>query len=478
MLQTSIILAKLQKSILCPAFFRIFRLARRDLRADASSTLVLLVSAIMPARSSDRRRPPRRGAAPDSSPLHTCLHQVVDTLKHQADGFVATEDLGLSRLAQNILLTVHRRRASFDWLIERLCQAKPRPRLRRLLWWAMAEIFWMDGVPAPAVVDAAVAYCKKNHAVQEGNFLNACLRTLTTASAGRTWDELLADAPPHVQLELPELLWKRWRKDFSPTQLSALAAVLLQPATTVFRRRQWPPDNRPTPTMLTPLPAPDWAPDAVLFTAPKLAEGEIGSLMAPGSPFYIQDPSTLLAPAMLQAQPGENVADLCAAPGGKAVLLAEALRGQGALHGFDRAAAKLDRLRSNLAAFRNVSIAEADAASAVLPAASMDAALLDVPCTNTGVIRRRPDVRWSFSNAKLQELTALQKAILNAAAPAVKPGGRLVYSTCSLEPEENHLQVKAFLASHPEFHCRAQRLIIPTLKHDGAFAALLIKAES
>ena len=200
--------------------------------------------------------------------------------------------------------------------------------------------------------------------------------------------------------------------------------------------------------------------------------------MAPGSPFYIQDPSTLLAPALLQAQPGESVADLCAAPGGKAILLAEALRGQGALHCFDRAAAKLDRLRSNLAAFHNVTVAEADAATAVLPAASMDAVLLDVPCTNTGVIRRRPDVRWSFSNAKLQELAALQKAILNAAAQAVKPGGRLVYSTCSLEPEENHLQVEAFLASHPEFNCRAQRLIVPTLAHDGAFAALLIKAKS
>lgn len=432
----------------------------------------------MSAPTSGRRPPTRRGAAPDSSPLHTCLRQVVDTLKRQADGLVTTEDLGLSRLAQNILLTIHRRRASFDWLIEHLCQAKPRPRLRRLLWWAMAEIFWMDGVPAPAVVDAAVAYCKKNHAAQEGNFLNACLRTLTTASAGRTWNELLADAPPHVQLELPELLWKRWRKDFSPAQLSDLAAALLQPATTVFRRRQWPPDNRPTPAMLAPHPAPDWAPDAILFTAPKLAEGDLGRLMAPGSPFYIQDPSTLLAPALLQAQPGESVADLCAAPGGKAILLAEALRGQGALHCFDRAAAKLDRLRSNLAAFHNVTVAEADASSTVLRAASMDAVLLDVPCTNTGVIRRRPDVRWSFSNAKLQELAALQKAILNAAAQAVKPDGRLVYSTCSLEPEENHLQVEAFLASHPEFNCRAQRLIVPTLEHDGAFAALLIKAKS
>ena len=439
---------------------------------------ILSVYTIMPAPSPDRRPPTARGAFSDQSPLLSCLPQVVDTLKRQADGPVATEDLGLSRLSQNILLTIHRRRASFDWLIEHLCHTKPRPRLRRLLWWAMAEIFWMDGVPAPAVVDAAVTFCKKNHAAQEGNFLNACLRTLTAARASNTWDELLAGAPTHVRLDLPELLWKRWKKDFSPAQLDDLAAVLLQPATTVFRRRQWPPDDRPTPEMLAPLPAPEWAPDAVLFTAPKLAEGDLGRLMAPGSPFYIQDPSTLLAPALLQVQPGENVADLCAAPGGKAVLLAEALRGQGALHCFDRAAAKLDRLRGNLAAFHNVTVAAADATRDAPPPTAMDAILLDVPCTNTGVIRRRPDARWSFANAKLHELTAIQRTILEAAAPAVKPGGRLVYSTCSLEPEENHLQVEAFLASHPEFNCRVRRLIVPSSEHDGAFAALLVKTKS
>ncbi|MDD4098779.1 MAG: RsmB/NOP family class I SAM-dependent RNA methyltransferase [Lentisphaeria bacterium] len=432
----------------------------------------------MPAAPSGRPDHASSTSHANPSPMLASLRQVLDALKRQEDNPAAAEELELSRLARNLLLTIHRRLAGFDWLLEHRCHAKPRPRLRRLLWWAMAEIFWMDGVPAPAVVDTAVQFCKKNHAVQEARFVNACLRTLTAALAENTWDAMLADAPAHVRLDLPEQLWKRWQKDFSPAALRELAAVLQQPAATVFRRRQWPPNSQPAPAWLTPLPAPDWAPDTALFTAAKLEPGDLEQLMGPDTAFYIQDPSTLLAPALLAVQPGEHVADLCAAPGGKAVLLAEALRGQGALRCFDRAATKLDRLRGNLAAFGNVTVTAADATDDILPAAAMDAILLDVPCTNTGVIRRRPDARWSFSNAKLHELAAIQKAILAAAAPAVRPGGRLVYSTCSLEPEENRLQVEAFLTGHPEFRCAAQRLIIPAAGHDGAYAALLVRTKS
>jgi 16S rRNA (cytosine967-C5)-methyltransferase len=99
--------------------------------------------------------------------------------------------------------------------------------------------------------------------------------------------------------------------------------------------------------------------------------------------------------------------------------------------------------------------------------------MLDVPCSNTGVIRRRPDVRWAFSEASLRELSALQAQILHAGVVLLKPGGRVVYSTCSIEKEENHDQIRAFLDSHSDFVLLAERQLLPTASHDGAYAALL-----
>ncbi len=409
------------------------------------------------------------------SVLGQSLADVTALLSDSAPGATKTPEQPVSKLAQHLLLAIHRHRASMDWLIGELSQGRVRPRTRRVLWWAMAEILWSDGVAAPVVADVATAYVKKRHAAAEAGFVNAFLRQLCTrlAEAGR--DGLTTGAPPWVQLELPETLWKRWRRQFTPDELSAMAAVLQQPAPTVFRRRRWPAIALPeaSAALLQPLPPLPWAPDQELFVL-KSADGvSLSQIMGRGTPFYIQDPSTLLAPSLLAPAPGEQVADLCCAPGGKSLLLAEALRGQGQLHCFDRAEAKLPRVRENLAGFANVSIAVGDAISPVLPPASLDALMLDVPCSNSGVIRRRPDVRWAFSEASLRELTALQAQILHAGAKLLKPGGRVVYSTCSIEKEENHDQVRAFLDSHPDFVLLAEHQLLPTASHDGAYAALL-----
>jgi 16S rRNA (cytosine967-C5)-methyltransferase len=380
-----------------------------------------------------------------------------------------------SKLSQHLLMAIHRHRASMDWIIGKLSRGRVRPRSRRVLYWAMAEILWSDGVPAPIVVDVATAQVKKRYAAAEAGFVNAFLRQLCSQLDAKGRDGLTADAPPWVKLELPELLWKRWQQLDIPQGLPALAAVLQEPAETVLRRRRWP--ERPLPTksakFLRHLASPPWAPEQELFALQAIADDILSTVMGAGTPFYIQDPSTLLAPALLAVKPGEEVADLCCAPGGKSLLLAEALRGQGHLHCFDRAAAKLPRVRTNLAGFKNVSIAVADASAPQLAAASLDAVMLDVPCSNTGVIRRRPDVRWAFSEASLRELCALQAQILQAAAPLLKPGGRLVYSTCSIEKEENCAQIQAFLAQHPDFILLKEEQLWPTNSHDGAYAALL-----
>ena len=107
----------------------------------------------------------------------------------------------------------------------------------------------------------------------------------------------------------------------------------------------------------------------------------------------------------------------------------------------------------------------------------LDAVLLDVPCSNTGVLRRKPDAKWTFDLKKLSELTTVQSKILHQASAALKPDGRLVYSTCSIEPEENDLQIEDFLHSHQNFTLVKKQLILPGTNHDGAFAALLQKKQ-
>jgi 16S rRNA (cytosine967-C5)-methyltransferase len=193
--------------------------------------------------------------------------------------------------------------------------------------------------------------------------------------------------------------------------------------------------------------------------------------------FYVQDPSTSVAPSLLNPRPGETVPDACAAPGGKTMQLAELMRGQGTLVAMDPSADRLKPLRENIARLKwnFIRIVEGDLTQEK-PSTRFNAILLDVPCTNTGVIRRRPDARWRFSPKRLRAACDKQTAMLDAAAACLEAGGRIVYSTCSLELEENEGQVDRWLARHAEFKlANSKKLFPPESGTDGAYAALLIR---
>jgi 16S rRNA (cytosine967-C5)-methyltransferase len=197
---------------------------------------------------------------------------------------------------------------------------------------------------------------------------------------------------------------------------------------------------------------------------------------------YIQDPSTALACALLEPLPHENVLDACAAPGGKSSVLAAMMENRGNLVVADRDDARLERLRRN---FTRLGVANATIVRCNwLESASIRVAqfqpqtfhkiLLDVPCSNTGVARRRVDVRWRLRPEEFTIMRAQQLAILENVAPLLKPGGSLVYSTCSLEPEENEEVVERFLATRSDFRLTKIEKSLPMRDgFDGAFAARL-----
>jgi 16S rRNA (cytosine967-C5)-methyltransferase len=201
--------------------------------------------------------------------------------------------------------------------------------------------------------------------------------------------------------------------------------------------------------------------------------------------FFVQDPAATLVTEYAAIPTGATVADLCAAPGGKALELS---RTAGAVLASDKSLGRLQRLLANERRLETTNLHPfvADARHpAIRP---VDAVLIDVPCTGTGTFRRHPDARWRLKISDLAVMSALQKTILRAGAAVVKQGGLLIYSTCSLEPEENDAQVDSFLSENLNFILEPPpegsispdlldggRLRVLPQRHgtDGAFAARL-----
>ena len=190
--------------------------------------------------------------------------------------------------------------------------------------------------------------------------------------------------------------------------------------------------------------------------------------------FYIQDPSTLLAVRELNPQPGETILDLCAAPGGKTTYIAQLMQNRGKLIAHDLAPERLKLIEENCA---RLGVTRAEIVSTLDPRPStLDRILVDAPCSNTGVMRRRVDLRWRIRPEEIERLHATQMDLLNCAAALLKSGGTLVYSTCSLEPEENQKVVEEFLRERSDFKLASERELLPfTNEVDGAFVARLIK---
>jgi 16S rRNA (cytosine967-C5)-methyltransferase len=194
---------------------------------------------------------------------------------------------------------------------------------------------------------------------------------------------------------------------------------------------------------------------------------------------YIQDPSTSLACTLLDPQPEERVLDACAAPGGKTGLIAELMRNRGLIVATDRDAGRVARLGENVQRL-GVTIttiaacdwAQPQTCSDVVALRPFDRILLDAPCSNTGVMRRRIDLRWRLTPDGFLHMQREQIAVARAVLPLLKPGGVFVYSTCSIEPEENEHVVLQLVRQFPNLQLESRRALLPFRDRiDGAFAA-------
>lgn len=389
-------------------------------------------------------------------------------------------ELGTAERArcQHLVFGVVRHAGRLETALSRLIAHPPRFVTRAVLFVAGFEL--MENPSAAAqIVHHAVERSKSLASPAEARLVNAVVRKLAAE---------LADEPPPARLASAEDLaayfshpiWlvKRW-----------LAAHGAQ-ATRSFL--EW--NQRPAPVYARSrgTAAPDWLKAAAwpgFYEVPSGRWADVEPLLKAGH-IYLQDPATRFAVELLAPVPGEAILDLCASPGGKSLMIAD-LIGKTAnpaslLVCLDLPGERIGRLRENLsvAAGLKSAVVEADLLDGParilqeqqLPSAYA-AVLLDVPCSNTGVMRHRIDVKWRLQEADFRRQGRQQLALLEASARLVAPGGRLVYSTCSIDPEENEQVVAAFLKRAADFTLEAQTISTPWVSgHDGAAAFRLRRA--
>jgi 16S rRNA (cytosine967-C5)-methyltransferase len=187
---------------------------------------------------------------------------------------------------------------------------------------------------------------------------------------------------------------------------------------------------------------------------------------------------------MLDPKPGEAVLDFCAAPGGKLTAIAARMEGTGTLVAHDVSSAKIELIASNCSRMgvTNVELACSTngqafpGAAPLAPERLFDRVLIDAPCSNTGVMRRRVELRWRIEPTEIERICDVQRELLNTGAGRVRAGGLLIYSTCSLEPEENERQIQRFLAQNPSFQLQHEHELTPFVDEtDGAYVAQLVR---
>jgi 16S rRNA (cytosine967-C5)-methyltransferase len=405
-------------------------------------------------------------------------------------------------LAVDIASGVIRRRRTLDCLIAKVL-TRPRqqtePELWQILRMGVFQLFFAR-TPPHAAVSSSVELCRALHRDRWTGFVNGILRSLgrlrlehpadkpsaatVPAESGR-WIHFSTAVLPDPQLSpeewfadafsLPSELARRWVQQMNAADCIAAGFFFNTPPLTTLRVNQLRTTRSDLRQALT---------DAGFVCEPGRLESSLHIPHA-GAPerlpgfaegwWSIQDEAAQAAALLLNPQPGESILDLCSAPGGKTTHLAELSHDQARIIACDVSRPRLDRVLQNQQrlGLSSIELHLIDRSGEGIPSGEFDAALVDVPCSNTGVLHRRPEARWRFDTTALEELTALQLRLLLTAASRIRRGGRLVYSTCSLEPEENSRLVRAALTQLPEFLLVQETLHKPGAPADGAFQALL-----
>ena len=388
-------------------------------------------------------------------------------------------------LAAEILTGTERWRAALDFLIQRYA-GRALSRLDAevvdILRMSGHQLLHLDRVPVSAVIDDAVELTRRAGKSSAAGFVNAVLRAFARDRSRPPLPHRPDLAPASdpaarrraeldylsISLSHPRWLADRWIDRYGFDLAASWEAFDNEPAPLTLRANTLKTTREDlsaalaacgvsvVPTL--------YAPDGLVVTC----GNPLRTPVAGTGLFFVQDEASQLVAAAAAAKPGERVLDCCASPGGKATAMAAGMRDTGLIVAADVRARRVALLRRTVAesAATCVRILHADCLYPPFREAAFDLVVVDAPCSGLGTLRRDPDLRWRRTEADLAAFSAVQRALLDAAAEAVKPGGRLVYATCSGEPDEDEDVMRAFLASHPGFRPLDLGASLPHLPED------------
>ena len=385
-----------------------------------------------------------------------------------------------------------------DWVLNGFYKgqfSKAIPNLKNGLRVALYQIMFLDRIPDHAVVNEAVEFVKKLQGQKPADLTNAILRNIIRSKAQIRYPDPAEDLPGYLSAYYSHPSWmvKRYLERFGREETEKLLnsnnekpflTLKINPLKTTpeeFKKLLNSVNLRYNMGKYLP----------EFFQLQNLTNITAWEYFVQGY-FNIQDESAGLACKLLDVQPGMRVLDLCAAPGGKTAYLAGLMQDQGEIVAIDRYESRLQIMRKNMERLGITSVKTIEVNALEYNGTGFDRVLADVPCLGSGTLSKKPDIKWKKDLFDLRRINQTQYEIINKAAQMVKPGGILVYSTCSIEPEENGEVVKRFLKEHPEFILKnaAEEFpgeivdengfiqTLPQVHHtDGAFAAKLIKVE-
>jgi len=361
------------------------------------------------------------------------------------------------------------------------------PGAKILLRMSLYQMWRMDRIPDHALVHDAVELGKRELGRGLDRFLNGVLRSLART---RPWkeSELLKTAPAWIRVSMPRWLWKRYVARYGEHAAEEYALALNLPPRAALRLTEKAGDTSKFPFEAVPS---EYVPDAYVAAATGRKNDSIESN---GISYRFQDEASQLIPHLLGAWvPGKRIWDACAAPGGKSAILSRLCGDSGRVIASDIHPERIPRLKAAMREARafNTEVLVADAGKSAPFRCRFDAVLADVPCSGLGTLRRNPEIKWNFAPDKLAVLQQTQNRILHRVSEAVEAGGRLLYSTCSTEPEENEEVIGYFMETHPDFRLERPagppgidswigkdqmvRTFPSARLWDGFFAALLVR---
>jgi 16S rRNA (cytosine967-C5)-methyltransferase len=400
-------------------------------------------------------------------------------------------------LLNEIVHGVLRWQNRLDWVLNGFSHgsfAKSEINIKNALRVALYQISYLDRIPHAAAVNEAVEFVKRIRGEKPAGLVNAVLRNIIRNIDGIRYPERAEDEVQYLAVTGSHPYWmvKRWLKRFGFDEAQKLLAANNERPELSLRINKLKSTPGQFLTLLDQQQIAYRGSSHIDYFVKVKSLSRIGQMdLFRNGMFTIQDESAALPCLLLDARPGLQVIDMCAAPGGKTTHLGELMKNEGEILAVDKYEVKLQQIKGacERLGLKNVRLLAMDSSS--MDQLAADRVLLDAPCSGLGTLAKKPDAKWKRDVSDILKLIRLQKELLENAARLVRPGGVLVYSTCTTEPEENQERIREFLGNHPEFHLEpatpyvSTALVNPegfveTFPHrhgmDGSFAARLVRS--